>query len=132
MSSLELTPTKLTPPWNCYDTCGIVSILKKVTTDVTFTNIFIGSKGSSASHMQHNGGKFDLKEFNKNGGSACKDVMGWDLVSCLNSKNFNNTQEDIDVEQGAKKTAIKSALKKFLKAQSTSKVLLNELVDQFA
>mgnify|MGYP001190819794 CR=1 FL=1 len=82
--------------------------------------------------MQHSGGNFDSKQFNKNGGCASTKAFGWDLISCLNSKNFNNTQEDIQVEEGAKKTQIKSALNKFLKAQSTSKVLLNELVDQFA
>ena len=102
-----------------------------MTTEVTFTNIFIGSKGASDSYMRANGGKFDASTFTKQGGCASK-AFGWDLVSCLNSKNFNNTQEDIEVEEGAKKGQIKTALKKFLKAQSTAKVILNELVDQFA
>ena len=81
--------------------------------------------------MRANGGEFDASTFTKQGGCASKG-FGWDLVSCLNSKNFNNTQEDIEVEEGAKKGQIKTALKKFLKAQSTAKVILNELVDQFA
>ena len=121
----------VTCPYNISDTAGIISILKKVTTEVTFTNIFIGSKGASDSHMRSNGGKFDASSFTKNGGCASKG-FGWDLVSCLNSKNFNNTQEDIEVEDGAKKGQIKTALKKFLKAQSTAKVILNALVDNFA
>ena len=118
-------------PYSISDTAGIIAILKKVTTEVTFTNIFIGSKGASDSYMRANGGKFDSSTFTKQGGCASKG-FGWDLVSCLNSKNFNNTQEDIEVEEGAKKGQIKTALKKFLKAQSTAKVILNELVDQFA
>ena len=121
----------VTTDYHISDTAGIIAILKKVTTEVTFTNIFIGSKGASDSYMRANGGTFDASSFTKNGGCASK-AFGWDLVSCLNSKNFNNTQEDIEVEEGAKKGQIKTALKKFLKAQSTAKVILNELVDQFA
>ena len=117
--------------YNISDTAAIIAILKKVTTDVTFTNIFIGSKGASDSYMRANGGTFSASSFTKNGGCASKG-FGWDLVSCLNSKNFNNTQEDIEVAEGAKKGQIKTALKKFLKAQSTAKVILNELVDTFA
>lgn len=118
-------------PYHIHDTCGIVSILKKVTTDVTFTNIFIGGKGACSSHMHHCGGQFDSSAFTKQGGCASS-AFGWDLISTLNYKTFNQEQEDIQIEAGAKKTQIKSALKKFLKAQSTSKVILNELVDQFS
>ena len=122
---------KVDSDYDISDTCAVVSILKKVTTDVTFTNIFIGSKGASSSYMNSCGGKFNGVAFVKDGGCASK-AKGWDLVSCLNSKNFNNAQEDIEIEQGAKKGQIKTALKKFLKAQSTAKVILNEMVDTFA
>ena len=121
----------VTSDYHISDTAAIIAILKKVTTEVTFTNIFIGSKGASDSYMRANGGTFSASSFTKNGGCASKG-FGWDLVSCLNSKNFNNTQEDIEVAEGAKKGQIKSALKKFLKAQSTAKVILNELVDTFS
>ena len=119
-------------PTHIDDTCGIVSILKKVTNEVTFTNIFIGGKGPCASHVHHCGGVFNGSVFTREGGYATTEVMGWDLVSALNSKSFNQAQEEIQVEGGAKKTQIKSALKKFLKASSTSKTLLNQLVDQLA
>lgn len=119
-------------PFSVHDTCGIVSILKKVTTDVTFTNIFIGSKGPCCTHVRHCGGVFNDTTFNRQGGYATTEVVGWDLVSVLNSKSFNKAQEEIQVEGGAKKTQIKSALKKFLKASATSKTLLNQLVDQLA
>ena len=117
-----------------HDTVGIVEALKKMTTNVSFTNIFIGGKGQCASHIRHNAGGFNapMSDFNKNGGVTVQPKVGWDLLTCLNPKNFNNAQEDIQVEHGAKKTAIKSALKKFLKSQSTSKVILDALVDQFA
>ncbi|WNL50974.1 ribosome assembly protein [Synechococcus phage S-CREM2] len=119
-------------PYHIDDTCGIVSILKKVTTEVTFTNIFIGGKGACATHIHHCGGVFKGSVFTREGGYATTEVMGWDLVSALNSKSFNQAQEEIQVEGGAKKTQIKSALKKFLKASATSKTLLNQLVDQLA
>ena len=123
---------KIDTPHNVYDTCGIVSILKKVTTDVTFTNIFIGGKGACASHLRHCGGELNGSTFTKDGGCATTEVTGWDLVSTLNSKSLNQAQDEIVVQEGAKKTQIKSALKKFLKASSTSKTLLNQLVDQFS
>ena len=102
-----------------------------MTHEVTFTNIFIGSKGSCANYMHHNGAKFDGKVFGKEGAYA-SEGFGWDLISAMNSKSFNNTQEEIEVGEGAKKGQIKTALKKFLKAQSTSKTVLNALADQFS
>ena len=122
---------KVDTPWNIYSTCGIVKILKKVTTDVTFTNIFIGSKGACAEYIRCSGGQFNGPKFNKEGGVTTAG-LGWDLISALNYKQFNQTQEDIVVDSGAKKAQIKSAFKKFLKAQSTSKTVLNELVDTFS
>ena len=118
-------------PYHISDTAAIVGILKKVTHEVTFTNIFIGSKGSCANYMHHNGAKFDGKVFAKEGAYA-SEGFGWDLISAMNSKSFNNTQEEIEVGEGAKKGQIKTALKKFLKAQSTSKTVLNALADQFS
>lgn len=99
---------------------------------MTFTNIFIGSKGQCASHLRNCGGWLNGTVFGKEGGYATTDVVGWDLISTLNSKSLSTTQDEIEVEEGAKKTQIKSALKKFLKASSTSKKLLNQLVDQFS
>ena len=127
---------KVNVNYNEYETVGIVDVLKKVTTDVTFTNIFLGSKKQSESHMRRSGAgawhTVETAKWNKNNGAFVTPASGWDLVSCLNAKAFNNTQEDIEVESGAKKVQIRSALKKFLKAQSTSKVILDELVEQFA
>ena len=124
MSSMVLRPSRVDTPTHIDDTCGIVSILKKVTNEVTFTNIFIGGKGPCSSHVHHCGGVFNGSIFTREGGYATTEVMGWDLVSALNSKSFNQAQEEIQVEGGAKKTQIKSALKKFLKASATSKTLL--------
>ena len=118
---------------NNYETSAIVDVLKKVTTDVSFTNIFIGGKSSSSTHLEHSGVKFPkVASFIKEGGVSVTPDSGWDLITCLNPKNFNNAQEEIEVEEGAKKGAIKVALKKFLKSQSTSKVILDALADQFS
>ena len=126
---------KVNSEWDEYDTVGIIDILKKVTTDVTFTNIYLGSKKSSEYHAKKSGiGKVDLKtsNWNKNNGAYFTPKHGWDLLSCLNANSFNKQQEDIEVETGAKKGQIRTALKKFLKAQSTAKVILDEMVEQFA
>ena len=59
ISSSVTSPSKVDLPLNISDTAAIISVLKKVTTEVTFTNIFIGSKGASDSYMRANGGKFN-------------------------------------------------------------------------
>lgn len=116
---------------NRYETNEIVKVLKKLIPDTTFTNIFLGSRRHSDTHAILSGAKFDGKKFTKDGGFASPGE-GWDLVSLLDPRVFGKVQEDIDIDEGAKKAQIKTALKKFLKAQSSCKTVLNSLADQFS
>jgi hypothetical protein len=118
--------------WDQYDTVGIVDVVKRQCPGVSFSNIFLGSQSASSSYVRHSAGEFNASEFRKTGGTVCTPKEGWDMISCLNPNNFNSTQEEIKVDDGAKKGQIKSALKKYLKAQSSCKVVLNQLVDEFS
>ena len=50
----------------------------------------------------------------------------------MNPRSFTDSTDELEVEQGAGKAKVKSALKKFLKNKTTSKVLLSTLVTQFS
>lgn len=116
---------------NEYDTCAVIRALKKVTSDVTFTNIFIGSRGSCSTHSFHSNSKFDDKAFRTTGGCVSTSDS-WDTLAYFNPSNFGVVQEDIEVEDGASKAKIRSALKKYLKSNSNSKTVLLALADQFS
>lgn len=118
--------------WNQYDTVGVVDVVKRQCPGVSFSNIFLGSQTASNNYVKYSAGEFNASEFRKTGGTVCTPAEGWDMISCLNPNNFNSTQEEIKVDDGAKKGQIKSALKKYLKAQSSCKVVLNQLVDEFS
>ena len=56
----------------------------------------------------------------------------WPIIGVLNPNNFSDTTDEIEVEAGETKAKIKSALNKMLKTKSSSRMILTELVGQFA
>ena len=68
----------------------------------------------------------------KRHGSAVHKTDGWPLVALVNPRSFGDPSDTIEVEAGAKKGAIRSALKKMLKTKQSSKVVLTQLVENFS
>ena len=115
------------------ETPSIINYLTKLMPDVTITNIFLSGPKGAQSYCRHLTGKTDeLKEFSKNGSHTFTTKNGWPLVALVNPRSFKDATEEMEVEAGAGKAKVKSALKKFLKNKTTSKMLLSTLVSQFA
>ena len=73
-----------------------------------------------------------MLEYKKNGAETFTTTNGWPLVALVNPLSFTDPSDEIEVEQGAGKAKVKSALRKFLKTKTTSKMLLSTLVSQFS
>ena len=102
------------------------------TEDVTITNIFLGTQGVSTHYLKHFGVEMS-KDFNKNNGFVAHTDEFWQTICVLSPKGFKDPESDeLNVEDGASKAKIKSALKKQLKNKMSSKVILTQLVDQFS
>ena len=102
------------------------------TEDVTITNIFLGTQGVSTHYLRHFGVEMS-KDFNKNNGFVAHTDEFWQTICVLSPKGFKDPESDeLNVEDGASKAKIKSALKKQLKNKMSSKVILTQLVDQFS
>ena len=71
-------------------------------------------------------------EYKKNGAQSFTMTDGWPLVCVVNPNTFKDAQDEIKVDAGESKAKIKTALKKFLKSKSVSKLILTQLVEQFA
>ena len=101
--------------------------------DVTITNIFIGTMNKCRNYLFNFDGHYPIDEskFRKELSFTLKNVDGWPLVALVDTKSFNTTDDDIKVENGASKIQIRSALRKMLKSKSSSKKLLTTLVGQF-
>lgn len=112
------------------ETPSIVRWLTQKMPHVTVTNIFLAGPKGADRYARSLGG--ELHDFKKNGSSCFSMKEGWPLVALINPNTFKDPQAEIDVDQGASKAQIKTALKKFLKTKSSSKTLLSALVDQFS
>lgn len=116
------------------ETPSIVSYLTKLMPNVTITNIFLaGPKGALRYHNYLTGQHYeDMIEYKKTGAQTFTTKNGWPLVALVNPRSFNDPADEIEVDAGAGKAKVKSALKKFLKNKTTSKLLLSTLVSQFS
>ena len=116
------------------ETPSIVSYLTKLMPSVTITNIFLaGPKGALRYHNYLTGQHYeDMIEYKKTGAQTFTTKNGWPLVALVNPRSFNDPADEIEVDAGAGKAKVKSALKKFLKNKTTSKLLLSTLVSQFS
>ena len=116
------------------ETAGIIEYLNQKMPGVSITNIFLsGPKGASSYHRHHTGqNDTDMSKFKKEGSMTFTPKYGWPLICLVNPRSFTDAADEIDCEDGATKAQVKTALKKFLKSKTTSKVLLSSLVSQFS
>ena len=115
----------------CVQTGMIANYLQNSIEEFSIFNIFMGSAKTCNQYLRDNGGKFDEKLFKKE--NACtSNTDGWPMISVISPKAFGEAQEEIQVEAGAKKGQIKTALKKFLASKQSSKNLLTRIVASFA
>ena len=113
------------------DTGDVINWLKTQLTDVFISNIFLGKLSKSAYHLNSYNVNIDEKKFRKNG-SYVTTSKSWPMIGVINPTTFSDTTDEIDVTAGESKAKIKSALNKMLKTKQSSKVILTELVAQFA
>lgn len=99
--------------------------------DCTVTNIYLGTLSASSRHTRNNGITMDEAEFRKESGVALKTKF-WPLIVCLNPNSFKDADGEIEVQGGATKAQIRTALKKMLKTKQSSKQILHCLADQFS
>ena len=113
---------------------SIINYITKRVPDVTVTNIYLtGPKGAlSYFRTMTSQSVSELPEYKKEGSYTFTTKNGWPLVALVNPRSFTDSTDELEVEQGAGKAKVKSALKKFLKNKTTSKVLLSTLVTQFS
>ena len=112
-------------------TASIVQWLKSELTDVSITNLFLGKFAKSSSYIKSFGENMDEKVFRKNG-CYVTTSKSWPLLGVINPSNFSDTTDEIAVDDGATKTQIKAALNKMLKTKNSSKLILTQLIHQFA
>ena len=113
------------------NTGDCVNWLKSQLNDVYISNIFLGKNARSKSHLLTYGAKFDESVFRKTG-SFVTSSDSWPIIGVINPNSFTDTTDEIVVDAGESKAKIKSALNKMLKTKSTSRLILTELVGQFA
>ena len=122
--------------YNIEDHTGsIVEYLQKKMPDVSFTHIFLGGPSTCEKYArQVSRWKQDIDSatFRKLGSATLTDCAGWPLVALVNPNTFTDPQDELNVEAGASKAQIRSALRKMLKTKSSSKLLLTHLVEQFS
>ena len=99
--------------------------------DVSITNIFLASATASERYLRSFGVTLDTKKFKKNGCDVYKTEY-WNNLGVINPKVFTGTTDDIEVDSGASKAKIKSALNKMLKTKQSSRVILTQVVSDFA
>ena len=116
------------------ETPSIIHWLNQKMPDVTITNIFLAGPKGFASYYRSLTGKMLVNndEYRKNGAQSFTMKDGWPLVCVVNPNTFKDAQEEIQIDAGESKAKIKTALKKFLKSKSVSKLILTQLVEQFA
>ena len=113
------------------DTGDCVNWLKSQLDDVFISNIFLGKNAKSKNHLASYGVEMNESTFRKSG-SFVSSSDSWPIIGVINPNNFSDTTDEIDVEAGESKAKIKSALNKMLKTKSSSRLILTELVGQFA
>ena len=122
--------------YNIKDNTGsIVEYLQKKMPGVSFTHIFLGGPSACEKYARQVSlwkQDLDVPLFRKQGSATLSDCAGWPLVALVNPNTFTDPQDELNVEAGASKAQIRSALRKMLKTKSSSKLLLTHLVEQFS
>ena len=115
------------------ETPSIISYLTKKMPDVTITNIYLAGPKGAVSYYTHLTRQFDpdMTEYKKQGAQTFT-TNGWPLVALVNPRSFTDPAQEMECEAGASKAKVRSALRKFLKTKTTSKLLLSTLVSQFS
>jgi hypothetical protein len=116
------------------ETPSIIHWLNRKMPDVTITNIFLAGPKGFASYYRHLTGVtlMDNDTYRKSGAQSFTMKNGWPLVCVVNPNTFRDPQQELQCDDGASKAQVRSALKKFLKTKSVSKLILTQLVEQFA
>ncbi len=124
---------KVFPADGCNITGKIATWIQTKVSDVSITNIFIGTSRKCHQYLHQFDGSngFCDVSFRKEQSITLKNVDGWPLVALIDPKSFNESQSEMNVADGASKLQIKTAFKKMLKSKSSSKKLLTQLVSQF-
>ena len=118
-------------PVDANQTGDCVNWIKSQVSDVAISNIFLGKLAKSNSHLRSYGSKIDEKVFRKSG-SFVTTTNSWPIIGVINPTTFTDTTDEIDIEAGAGKAKIKSALNRMLKTKQSSRMILTELVGQWA
>ena len=115
-------------------TSDMVRWLKSSLEDVSISHLYLAGI-SGAQRYVYNLTKYKQvlndKLFRKEGCATVK-TDSWPLVGLINPKSLSTETEDMEVQENASKAQIKSALKKYLKSKSSSRLVLNQLVSQFS
>ena len=118
-------------PIESRNTGDVINWLKTQVSDVYISNLFLGKQAKSSYHLSSYGARLNEKMFRKNG-SYVTTSDSWPIIGVINPNSFKDTTDTIDIEAGSSKSKIKSALGKMLKTKQSSRLILTELVGQFA
>ena len=113
------------------DTADVVKWLQTQVEDVAVSNIFLGKQSKAGTYLFRYGAKLDEKQFRKIGYYVTTS-NAWPILGVINPTSFSDTTDEIEVEEGASKAKIKTALNKMLKTKQSARMILTELVGQFA
>jgi len=114
------------------ETGGIAHWLSQVT-GASVTNIFVAGPAQAQRYASSQGCyNFNDSEFKKNLGANCTPENGWGLITLMHPKRFVDSSDEIEVEDGATKAQIRTALRKMLSTKTKSRSLLTTLVEQFS
>jgi hypothetical protein len=112
-------------------TGDVINWVKSQVEDVYISNIFLGKMAKSSHHLFSYGCNLNEKQFRKTG-MFTTESSSWPLIGVINPQNFGDAKEEIEIEDGATKAQIKSALNKMLKSKQSSRLILQQLVSQFS
>ena len=100
---------------------------------VTVTNIYIGSLKSCESYLVGQGlhaYDMDSKQFRTENATTVKSE-NW-LICLMSPKGFGDSPDELEVNDGATKTQIRTALRRHLKAKQSSKRVLSQFITQIS
>ena len=115
-------------------TTDMVRWLQSQLDDVSISHLYLAGVSGSSRYVKsitNYKQTIDEKVFRKEGCVTVK-TDSWPLVGCINPKSLRSQVDEMEVDDNASKAQIKSALKKYLKGKSSSRLVLNQLVSQFS
>ncbi len=115
-------------------TTDMVRWLQSQLDDVSISHLYLAGVAGSSRYVKSITNRtqtIDEKTFRKEGCATVK-TDSWPLVGVINPKSLRSQVDEMEVDDNASKAQIKSALKKYLKSKSSSRLVLNQLVSQFS